>query len=484
MSIVTRIRSLGLLVVLGLLGPGALPGCGPAGPPEAKPLARVLLVGVDGLEWSVLHPLLADGRCPNLAALMKRGSYGTLGTFIPTWSPVIWTSIATGKTLRQHGIGNFVDEQGREYTSSRREGRALWNIAHEYGLTTNVLGWWITWPVEPIRGLMVSATSASAMADQNWKPALMDGLENQVHPPELEARVLGLARVAGSQEATMAVSRERVFGPLPKDLMSDVERDLVSQTLWSIQSDETYFRLAMDLLPDHPADLNLIYFGGPDVAGHRFWRHLHPDRFQWAGSSPEVDAALADAIPNYYEWVDDMLGQLMSVVGDDVTVIVVSDHGMHEVGTVKPNPRGTSGDHQDGAPGVIVAAGPGIAVQGGVDRYLASGFLAPLGSVMDVTPTVLGLLGIPPSRDMAGRPNRLLLDGPTRDAVEALGQVESHDDGFRDPVLLEVPAEKEAEFVQRMAALGYLDGVDAAPKDSVPVNPATFQPQTGSGDNQ
>jgi len=450
-------------------------------PLSATPSSPVLVIGVDGLEWSVLHPLLADGRCPNLEALMQRGSYGSLATFIPTWSPVIWTTIATGKTMKQHGITNFVDPQGREFTSARRAGRALWNVADAYGLTSNVFGWWITWPVEPIAGVMVSATSAAAMIDKNWKPALMEGLSDQVHPPELEERVMAVARRAGKREHVMALARERVFGPLPTEAMDDIERKLVQQTLWSIQSDETYRQVALELLPDHPADLSMIYFGGPDVAGHRFWRQMDPTGFEWSGSSPEVDEALSHAITNYYVWVDEMIGELLAAVDPATNVIVLSDHGMHAVAQAAPVPTGTSGNHQDGAPGVIVAAGPSIAQQGGVARFLKSGHVSPLGAVTDVAPTVMGLLGIPPARDMAGRANKLLLTAEARQAIAALGMVASHDDGFREPRMVEVPAEKEAEFIQRMKELGYMQGMDQGPSDSVPVNPETYVPDTGGG---
>jgi tetratricopeptide (TPR) repeat protein len=72
-----------LLVVAGL---GAALGACSRGP-RAKPAARVLLVGIDGVEWKVLRPLLAAGKCPNLRGLMERGTFGRLPTMTPTLSP-------------------------------------------------------------------------------------------------------------------------------------------------------------------------------------------------------------------------------------------------------------------------------------------------------------------------------------------------------------------------------------------------------------
>src|SRR5262249_45260730 len=153
---------------------------------------------------------------------------------------------------------------------------------------------------------------------------------------------------------------------IPRADLGDVEEKLIQQTLWSVQSDATYFEIARELLPGNKADLNLVYFGGPDVVGHRFWRYYEPQKFRWPGgadsearwkeispdSSPlsEILAgekgarALAAAIPNEYRWVDAMIGELVRVAGPDANVIVCSDHGMHAEGTDRPNAKFITGN--------------------------------------------------------------------------------------------------------------------------------------------
>ena len=78
--------------------------------------------------------MLRDGRLPNLEKLMARGQYGRLGSFRPTFSPIIWTSIATGKKAESHGILGFVTPEDDEvasrlYTNLDRKTKAIWNIA-------------------------------------------------------------------------------------------------------------------------------------------------------------------------------------------------------------------------------------------------------------------------------------------------------------------------------------------------------------------
>jgi hypothetical protein len=474
-----------LLPALAVLAAAAL-ACSRSGEPtaaqpepaaRATPAARVLVVGADGLEWSVLRPLLAAGRCPNLRALMERGSFGRLATMTPTLSPILWTTIATGKVPEQHGIQGFTDAALRQYTSSDRRVAALWNIADRHGLASNVLGWWITWPAEAVRGRIVSGTSSSALVDANWKPALLPGAPRQVHPESATAEVMALAETAGALAEVQRLAREEVFGELPDAALGSVEKRLIRETLWSIQSDTTTCAIARAMLAAHPADLNLVYFGAPDVVGHRFWRYHEPAAYRWPGD-PAVDElwkeiapesaplaeilageegalALARVIPSTYEWLDEMLGELIEAAGADANVIVLSDHGMHAVSTDQPEPRFLTGHHLDGTPGVIVAAGPSIVRQGGVTEFLEGAQPPACGSVLSIAPTILALLGIPPARDMPERAHAAILRGTARESA-SLAPVPTHDAGYRPAPRVEMPEEMRASFLERYEALGYV----------------------------
>src|SRR5262245_61843940 len=72
---------------------------------------RVFIVGLDGASWNLMKPLLKQGKLPNFQKLMESGSYGPLKSFTPTKSPILWTSIATGKMYMKHGIGSFTAEK-------------------------------------------------------------------------------------------------------------------------------------------------------------------------------------------------------------------------------------------------------------------------------------------------------------------------------------------------------------------------------------
>ena len=94
---------------------------------------KTLLVGWDAADWNMIRPLLAAGEMPNLARLIAGGVSGNLATIYPPFSPMLWTSIATGKRPGKHGIHGFIEPDPggagvRPVSSLSRSAKAVWNI--------------------------------------------------------------------------------------------------------------------------------------------------------------------------------------------------------------------------------------------------------------------------------------------------------------------------------------------------------------------
>ena len=90
---------------------------------------------------------------------------------------------------------------------------------------------------------------------------------------------------------------------------------------------KTYLRITSKLIDgDAPFDLMMVYFGGPDVVGHRFWRYAHPDLYEDRPTPVEVEN-FRSIIDDYYSHVDAQIGRLLAAYDQDVIVMIVSDHG-------------------------------------------------------------------------------------------------------------------------------------------------------------
>lgn len=418
-------RRIARLALPGLLC--ALAGCGD----ERAARPPVLLIGVDGLEWTLVERFAADGDLPCLAALMERGVAGRLETLTPTVSPAIWTTIATGKRPEEHGIRSFAyrDAAGlRLYTSGHRRTKALWNIASERGLEVDCIGWWCTYPAEPIRGVMVAQTGTREQTDVRWarnvwKGTVREGVPAQVFPPAREEEMLDLADDV--RERLPRLERE-TFGA-PRHPLHELTRRLRESSTWSLAADQTYLEIARRLLQDGEApDLLMVYFGQVDVVSHRFLRYQEPALFRHPPTAAEVED-FGEMVRCAYRWVDAAVADLVALA-PGAAVVVVSDHGFHPTNrdaTFDPDTPpadANSGAHDDGPDGVLIAAGPGIrdAEQG------PAGALERLGSVCDVAPTVLALLDVPPADDLCGDALAEVLTPQVLAGVEP--GVASHDD--------------------------------------------------------
>src|SRR5689334_21287380 len=150
-----RLRSLRALLLLLLLA-----GCA-----RDRSPGRVLVLALDGVDPDVVDLLVSEGKLPNFARLRQEGASGRLISEKPLLSPIVWTTIATGKPPVRHGIGDFVAQDAqtgerRPVTSRMRRVSALWNLFSDAGRDVAVVGWWATWPPERVRGAVVSDHAA------------------------------------------------------------------------------------------------------------------------------------------------------------------------------------------------------------------------------------------------------------------------------------------------------------------------------------
>jgi len=449
----------------------------------------LLFVAADGLEWDVLLPLFAKGELPHLAALARDGFAAELATLDVTLSPVIWTTIATGKRPDEHGITDFWyrdrDDAPHLFLSMHRQSKALWNLYDEAGLATEVVGWWCTYPVEPIRGGMVAQTSTRAQIGIQdgaviWKGSYLKGVQHQTWPPERQqamddhAEALAEAIAAGEDPLVNRFGR----GPDPK-------RALPTQ-LWStlrtaFYADLLFRRAALDALDSATKpDALLLYLGSVDVASHMFWRYFEPEKFEDRPSPADVDA-FRDVIPAAYRFVDEVVGELRQRA-PDADLLLLSDHGFHAVATKDQFPdsrttRADSGNHQDAPAAVLLAAGSSFRQQP-LPEGATRADVKSVGRVEQVLPTLLVRAGLPYATDFAGRPllqllsPELLKNAPARSIatyddgewrakrLEALRQIPTFERRFAEEL-----ARLDEPTMKMLRTLGYVGGDPPAPEE-------------------
>ena len=399
-------------------------------PPER----RLIVLGIDGMNWEVATPLMRAGKLPNLGRMVASGAIGYLDNGDETVSPRIWTTMFSGRSIHDHGIyafekwrlpwtGALVSDMylskraakwifGLETLLKRLPGfvgarpvpttsvdarvKLLWDIASDYGhrvLVANALG---IVPVRPVNGAMVAFRQS------------LDA--NTIYPLEL----------AASWEPQTPIT---YIDKTPAEIADSFIETTNAEIEYSIGLAE-----AID------AELSVFYTTMLDSVAHRSW---------WFYSSQTLIQDAPDGLSNdeweefvvdnndappfrVYVALDRMLGDILSAF-PDATIMICSDHGWT-----------FSGHTHFGSPdGVLIVSGPDVVAADLSDAR-----------VEDIAPTIIAWLGAPLSAELEGRPITEAFRGQA-----AVGTVASYGPPPRGVTDASVVDEEE---LRRLRALGYI----------------------------
>jgi predicted AlkP superfamily phosphohydrolase/phosphomutase len=405
---------------------------------ETKPVERkVVVLGIDGLEWDLMGPMIEAGELPNFARLVSEGSWGEIQSLKYLESPMIWTSIATGKLPEKHGITGFTTKTGTAHagailTSNFRTARTIWDVLGDTGRTVGVIMWLVTWPVEPVNGYLVSD-----YLKFDWSHSPTEHSPT-TYPPELEAELMPL--VVRTDDVPDSTAAAFLVNGIPTEQRLAPKVRLLKSC---ISVDETTLNVARRLRSEQPVSFFAIYLPGVDAVCHHFWVDAFPE--SGPPADPAESAAFGDVIRRYYHYADDVVGEFLDGADENTTVIVTSDHG-------HSGPKLKNGKY---AWGIAMHDPTGVVIFWGKD--IVPGRELPGVSVLDLTPTILALYGLPVGEDMDGKVLRdaispdFLREHPvtTIPTYERPGEAR----GEQEPVESSV----DDEIKDRLRSLGYID---------------------------
>jgi Tfp pilus assembly protein PilF len=403
-----------------------------------------VLVGLDAADWQVIDPLVRAGRLPVFARLEARGRTGRLLATPPLVSPILWTTIATGRRPEDHRVLDFmVDLPGggqASVPSTERRVSALWNLFSDAGRRVAVVGWFATWPAENVRGTIVSDRVAPQMVRAGTdldRRAISPAAEAAALRPTL-VRATDLTRADLAAYVPLTVEEYRQVRATLLGAGSRLYRDPLAHLATIVASTRTYAGMAEALLARGQPDLVLVYLEAIDSLSHRFIKD--PRRGPLA-------------IARAYRDADELIGRLASKASPDTWIVVVSDHGFYPPeAAIAEDPSNLEGPatawHRPY--GIVAAAEARDLVDAGTAapaRPRDVGTVTPL----DVTPTLLHAAGLPVSREMPGRVVTALL--PDEAAARPVVRVDTLEQ--RRPAVA-APLTPDPDTRERLQALGYI----------------------------
>lgn len=253
-------------------------------------MPKLFVLSLDGTPYTLLRD--AVDRLPHLKKLFAQGSFVQMDSVIPTISSVAWATFATGVNPAQHNIFGFIDlDDARRFripTATDLAAKPLWQHFTELGLRSIWVNLPITYPPQPINGVMISGF-------------LCTRLEEGVFPRSL---LPTLQRLNYIIDADPTLAQTDLDG-----FLAELFRALEGRR-----------QLTWHLFETEPWDFFLLHIMETDRLHHFFWEAKenphHPyHRDFW----------------RLYHEIDSFIGELVARLPSDCELVVLSDHGFCQI---------------------------------------------------------------------------------------------------------------------------------------------------------
>lgn len=268
-------------------------------------MTKTLLLGLDGVTYSVLDPAFAAGHMPKLRSLLDSGAQGVLTSTVPPYTPPGWTSIFTGVNPGRHGIFGFTLGNAQRNDGLVRLDRvkapAIWNAANAQGRAIGLFNVPMTYPPPPVEGFAVAGMLTPEGGGKTP--------ENFTYPDDVATTIL---QRLGAYEIDIEVNYDQ-------DWKSTAIIERLSRNL-SLKR-----RALAALLEDHDS-LPLLFavLEAPDRLMHVHYKYIDPtcEHFDRSEAAP-----IRERIWAFFDEMDDMIGDAISWAGPDGHIVTMSDHG-------------------------------------------------------------------------------------------------------------------------------------------------------------
>ena len=254
---------------------------------------RVVVIGLDGTPCSLVQRMLDAGTMPNMAALVREGVLMPMTSVHPWVSSVAWSTIATGVNPGRHNIYGFIDRDPATMktfipTARRRKAPTLWRILSDAGKRVIVMNVPVTYPPEPVNGLLVAGF-------------LAPNLDKATYPETFGQRLAAMGYRIDTDPQLARRSRDA--------MLADV-RDALDRRL----------RAILDLMDNEPWDFFMAVVMETDRLHHFFFGLMEQDHPTYAPAFFEV-----------YRKIDRFLGEVRDRLDDGTSLLILSDHGFCSV---------------------------------------------------------------------------------------------------------------------------------------------------------
>lgn len=191
---------------------------------------KVVVLGFDGLEPTLVEKLQSQGRLPTFERLAEAGVASTLDSTVIPISAMAWSSFLTGTNPGKHGVFDFVtrstpdSDEFELTTSDTRRAPAFWDYLNALDYRVGVVGVPVTYPVEEFDGFMISGYPTPGRDRSFSPPSLADSAPVDPYETNPHVHFDGTNREAFLEDQFRSMAALREFH---EHAMADLEWDVL-----------------------------------------------------------------------------------------------------------------------------------------------------------------------------------------------------------------------------------------------------------------
>jgi predicted AlkP superfamily phosphohydrolase/phosphomutase len=264
---------------------------------------RLLLLGLDAAEPTLIKRWMDEGALPNLARLRDNGTFGPLRSTAQWLVGSPWPTFYTSSPPEEHGFYHYLMWRPSRMDTERPSADRLplvpfWRRIGHQDRRPIAVDMPIVYPPSAFPGIEISGWGTHE---------IIEGAGS--HPPELIDELRALF-------GDPPVASEKSYFLSPEEVLATRD-DCIRTTRMATEA-------AAHLMEHHPWDLFLLTFWATHRGGHQLWSSVN----RVGAASPEVERQLDDALKQVYVECDTAVGRLVDLAGGDVETMVFSLHGM------------------------------------------------------------------------------------------------------------------------------------------------------------
>jgi hypothetical protein len=344
---------------------------------EAKEINKgITIIGMSGLSFDFIIPLVNEEKLPNFAWLMEEGSWGQLINFSPNESIILNTSFNTGKLPAKHLLLSSLKFR-------------LQNIKQEIEVVPRFI---LFRQIERLNLLESISYVPKPLKKDIWQIFEDNNISYVKEDPpycvEVETPSENTESVFNRFYKDYKFERGMIFEELKRALLSDIE------------CDEKFTQSRSETQPQ----LSYLLLNGLNIAEAYFYKYNFPELF--GDIDQEEITKFSTVIEKYYQLYDQIIGKHLATMKEDELLVVYSPHGIEPLPIWERMIRWIFGDHdvcayhEKGPEGVVFFYGKNI-IRG---RHIEEMRL------IDIAPTLLNYLELPVGKDMDGIVNSTMFE--------------------------------------------------------------------------